>query len=156
MITLDWLYARCRQEGDCLVWTGYLDAFGVPQTRIDGRARPVRRLVWQAARGNLLRGLWVCCTCETKGCVNPDHLEQTHRSTRMRGRFMPVTQRANIALARRAVSRISEDAIREMRESDCELKPLAEKYGVDLTYVSAVRLGKIRRDLTNPFAGLMP
>ena len=41
-----------------------------------------------------------------------------------------------------------------MREETGTLAEIAERHNVDLSYVSKLRLGQVRREYSNPFAGL--
>lgn len=154
-ISLDWLHARVRQDGDCLIWTGYTTAIGQPQTRINKVCYLVRRLVWEAKKETALpSNRWCNVTCGKHGCVHPDHIVARPRSIAMRGGERSPTHAAKIAQARRKKSRLSDADVQEIRLSPDDNKTLAARFGVDHTYVWAIRANKARRNYSSPFAGL--
>ena len=64
--------ALCRIEGECWIWRGPLANHGYAVTRIDGVKRYVHRLVMGLTDEDETQ---VHHTCETRGCVNPAHLQ---------------------------------------------------------------------------------
>ncbi|MDF3821965.1 hypothetical protein P3G55_18820 [Leptospira sp. 96542] len=121
----------------------------------------VRRLVYQlthqdgSRRGVVeLRRSWVVCSCETPGCVHPDHLVMCSPSERRKDVPKTLMHREAIARGRRAKSRISDEAVAAMRADPRTDEAVAKEHGVHRSYVSSVRADKRRRDYRNPWEGL--
>ena len=154
-ITVEWLLKRSIEEGDCLIWQGSARNNGRdPEARIDGDNFPVRRAVLQAMGSPLKPGFFVGTTCGTLKCVCPDHVIQRDRSLALKGHQKTPTGRANIAKAQRARSTRSDDMIREIRASELPATEAAEKFGYVKSSIWAIRNGRMRAELSSPFAGL--
>jgi len=85
----------------CVIWTGAADSHGHGVVKDRGRAASPHRVIWEHARGEIPPGHDVHHECETKRCVNVDHLALlTHgehsRVTRLRShchRGHPIVER---------------------------------------------------------------
>lgn len=156
-ITADWLAERVRQDGECLVWTGYSHQ-GQPKAKMGGRNMPpfnVRRAVWHAAGQPLRKGHMIRCTCDTPNCVALEHLVQVRWGTPMVGVKRDPLAVARYAATVRASSKITDEAVAEIRESDKSPKELAEEHGCSQQYIHMIRAGQFRRPLAaSPFTGL--
>lgn len=155
---LDWLFARCAEVDGCLVWK-LAAAHGTdPQARIGGRGGAcilVRRVLWELVNERPFpRKHNAGCNCGTALCVHPDHLLAIPKRAYNRGRPLPLLQRAAIAASKRANSDLSEDDVRRIRASTGRLQDTAEEFAIDPTYVSLIRLGKVRRDYSSPYLQL--
>jgi hypothetical protein len=58
----------------CLLYTGSRSHKGYGQTSAYGHTRRTHRLVWEAARGPIPKGLIVCHECDTPPCNNIEHM----------------------------------------------------------------------------------
>lgn len=67
--------ARTSREGDCLVWSGYLDddGYGVLYSS-PGVKQGAHRYAWEKANGPIPAGLMVDHMCFNHACVEPKHL----------------------------------------------------------------------------------
>jgi hypothetical protein len=155
-ITLDWLYARTIERDGCLIWAGCYGRNGTqPQATIDSKPRPVGRVIWELVHGRPVpTGCRVGPVCEVPGCVHPEHLLARKPGAVARGRPLPIAHRINIAEAKRATSKLAQEAVREIRSSDESGPVLAAAHGIDLTYVHMIKRGEVRRDYGGHFAGL--
>lgn len=145
----------CKQEGTCKVWIGSLSAGTTPQIRVDGKPKPVRRVLWEAKHGPIPEGMKVVSTCGCSLCIH-------HLGLRTRGEILEryfakannTARIAKIAAARRRNSELSDAAVRQIREEESTGREAAAKHGISFSYASAIRLGKARRELSSPWAGL--
>lgn len=92
---------RIDADGSCWIWTGAITAHGYGTVGIDGRTRPVHRVVYEALTGEAIPdGLDLDHLCRVRSCVNPDHLEPVSRSENVRrssGAFLENSRRSPAA-----------------------------------------------------------
>lgn len=155
-MTLEEIYARCTEDGDCLIWTGPANNYRHPT--LSGAA--VRRIVWRLLHGEIPDGKLVTTNCGDSLCLCKDHLVLTTKSEVS----LKVAQRHDYALrkaasnartAREKFGLITMDIARDIRESDKTGVALAAELGVSVYLISNVRTHKSWREHSNPFAGLM-
>lgn len=61
--------------GECWMWAGSKDKKGYGRMWVRGRGNtPAHRVSYELYKSELPRGAVVCHSCDTPGCVNPDHL----------------------------------------------------------------------------------
>lgn len=134
-----------RKGAGCWLWTGYLNSNGYGRIALPGRGRmeTASRFSYRLHKGDP-SGFVVMHTCDNPACVNPSHL-------------VLGTQKENVAdmIAKRRGnwrcpsgegnpnSRLTEDAVREIRTSAAQGKALAEKFGVATSTISDIRKRRI-------------
>jgi hypothetical protein len=163
MKSMEWIHARCREDGDCMLWDGSQDDGGRPRVAIRDGGKPrtfmPRRIVWEAAKGPIKRGLRVTVTCGNPLCLNPEHLELITRGEVIRRTAQKpdtAVRRHLAGLKRRELSDRNMELIRYIRHSPKTGAELSRETGIPPTTISAIRLHKRWRELTNnPFAGLV-
>lgn len=155
-ITLDWLYRHVVEQDGHLIWNGYCGCNGKgPQARIDGKAVSVRRAMWELIHERKIpTGLRAGSGCEVANCVHPDHLIVRQVKMLLRGHKRQQTEKAAIAKNKRAKSKWSQEVIESIRTSDEPARVEAERHGMNLSYVYYIRNNKLRKNFSNPFAGL--
>ena len=136
-----WKNVEKHQDG-CWTWkasrsdTGYGCFY-------DRRAYHAHRYSWILANGPIPDGMLVLHSCDNRACVRPDHLSiGTHRDNTAdmlsKGRELIPDVRGE----RHGESKLTEDAVREIRASSRTGRELADKFGVSESAVSLVRRGK--------------
>lgn len=154
---IDKLRHRCREEGDCLIWTGRHSVSNVPRL---GNAS-LRRLIYAEANGPFQDRFLVTTTCGNALCINPEHLKTTTKSAVLKRAYATsdLAVRRSITSTRtaRANAKLSIEAAREIRASGETIKVLAARYGVHQSLISFVRRGQAWKEsaAANPFQGLM-
>ncbi|WP_418122271.1 hypothetical protein [Variovorax sp. 160MFSha2.1] len=148
------LHHRCREDGDCLIWTGRRSAGGVPRL---GDAS-LRRLVYIDAKGPIQDRFMVTYTCGNSLCINPEHLKATTKSAVLKRTYetTDLALRRSITSTREArkKAKLSLEAAREIRASNETIKELGARYGVHPTLISFVRRGEAWKEPVTPFTGL--
>jgi hypothetical protein len=74
LLTVGRIMARCRADGDCLVWQGARLPKGYGQIRINRVTKQTHRALWTAIHGEPDESMMVMHTCDNPPCCNPAHL----------------------------------------------------------------------------------
>lgn len=156
VLTIDWLLARCVEDGGCLIWQGYACNDGRdPRAKIDGKVQYVRRAVWALLKGRKPpTSHLVGASCGVVCCMEPAHLICRSRSEAFTGVPKSLLMRARLAKTKRVGSKISDECAAEIRVSQLSASKEAAKRGISKDMVNKIRSGALRRDYSSPFAGL--
>jgi hypothetical protein len=148
---LEHVWNRCVIEGEHWIWKGATNPAGNPVMSLGDRITTVRRVVLQARAGRQLSTDKRAVTlCDHEQCVSPHcaaglTLEKARQLAASRGAYTRnVLQRLKAAATRRARSRITDEAVRRMRDSSEPVRVVADREGVHHSYVTYVRQGKLR------------
>lgn len=135
-----------RSEGidACHPWTGARDADGYGRMVVDSiRTKPmIHRWAYQILVGPLKPGEIVRHACDNPPCQNRQHWRKGSHADNMsdaleRGRIIRGTQRVN--------AKLTENAVREIRESSDRPTTLAKKFGVTPQLICNVRASRAWR-----------
>ena len=159
-VTLDTIYGRCDEVGDCWIWRGAVSHGTAPAINIDGKSTNVRRFV-VGLLGRQTKGRYVTACCGAPLCVAPDHLRVVTRSqlntmaARRTGYGQNLARAAKIAQARRSRAHLSPELVQMIRSSDLPSAQLAKQLGVSKSTVNDARRGDTWRDYANPWNQLL-
>ncbi|GKS91206.1 hypothetical protein [Acidovorax sp. SUPP2539] len=161
-ITLDQIYSRCEEVGDCWIWQGATSDTGYPiMKRHGGPCLLVRRVVMQLTNRPPAARQPVTAACEDKRCCSPKHLRlstpsKVGKRAAANGAFSSPARGAKIAAARRAASgvKLTLDQAQEIRLSTESGPVLAERYKIHRSQVNSIKRGEAWKDYSNPFARL--
>lgn len=111
----------------CWLWRGYKDKDGYGHTKINGQSMGAHRAAYILARGPIPAGLNVCHSCDNPACCRPDHLflgtqKENCQDARRKDRHSRGT--------RNGISKLTDDAVRDIRASSLSQVALGKKYGV--------------------------
>lgn len=159
--TAEALLARTVDDAGCRVWQGRTHTQnGVPLVDHDAKPWTVRRLLLTLLGRRIEPTDLVRCTCETPGCIEPEHLRVVPRQRHMAevaamGARNELLRRQRIAatVRQRYAVLTTEQAqmVRESRESSAEL---ARRLGVNKSMVSRIRRGEAWVTHSSPWAGM--
>ena len=158
--TVDSLMGRCRIDGDCWIWTGWHSG-KTPYVDVNGRMTSVRKVLI-GLLGRKERGPFYSCNCGNPSCVAPDHIvmrTQKEHSRVMSKRSAQVAgadRIIKITAARRARgTKLTPEQAHAIRLAEGTYQSIAEANGVSKSFVGQIKRGKVYKDRTNPFAGLL-
>jgi len=120
----------------------------------DGSVSQAHRAAYLMLKGPIPSGLLVRHTCDTKACVNPDHLilgthSDNSRDAVSRGQI-PSGEKwhlVNRNLPRgesHPGAKLTDAQVKEIRESSLSSYRLAKNYGVSATHIRRLRRGQYR------------
>lgn len=150
MLTLEEIYARCIEDGDCLLWPVQSKP-GARRSRpgIGKLQRNPRRVVFELTRGvELDSTMRVLDTCGNRRCCCEHHLvalplDKAAKAQAERGDFNRRPQSLAQLAKRRGRAKLDMDKARAIRSSPEPSDVLAERYGVSAQTIRMVRSGAI-------------
>jgi hypothetical protein len=130
-----------KQEGSCVVFTGYRDKDGYGHMAIDGKDVPAHRAAYEAENGPIPDGLVARHKCDNPPCIKLAHLEPgTHADN---GNDKAVRNRSTYG-ERNPGAKLTEHQVIEIREAISRgvmQRDLARKYGVGQSSISRIKRG---------------
>lgn len=125
-------------DGHCWIWEGSKSTKGYGRMWWMGKLHAAHRMAYEAWHGPIPEGLHVLHSCDNPSCVNPEHLwvgtnQQNVEDKCFKNRIPRGEARAN--------SKLTEQAVREIRSSSEGKKALAKRYGVCPTVILEVKRG---------------
>ena len=132
------VFGRTDFSGDCWVFTGFLrDGYGLLKFR--GEMHLAHRISYEHAYGALKDGLFVCHECDNPACVNPGHLFAGTAADNARD----CSKKDRTLFGTRSPwAKLTNEAVRYIRESDESIAALARRFGVSHRTVSVARSGE--------------
>ena len=108
----------------CSIWQGAKTRNGYGVTTVSGTSTLAHRASYTMFVGPIPPGLQLDHLCQVRPCVNPEHLE-------------PVTATVNVR--RSSVTKLTPDAVAEIRATTATQKILASEYGVSQGHISRIK-----------------
>jgi len=128
----------------CWIWVKSLNGKGYPQLTFRMKRMDGNRAAWVAFQGEIPAGMHVLHKCNTRSCVNPDHLYlgtdvENHADRVAAGTALPPPVLLGEAHAGSILTESQVIAIRASRDRHVDL---AARYGVSTHAIAAVRSRK--------------
>lgn len=160
MNLLEKITANTYEDADCLRWMRG-NCNGHPAIRWDGKTKLVRRALWALVNGPIPAGKVIKCTCESKDCVNLEHLElTTYKKIALRcgalGLMSGLLRTAKIAaIKQKTHGKLTLDIADQIRASNKTGVALSAEYGLTQSKVSKIIRGEAWvRPIASHWAGL--
>lgn len=67
-------WEKVEKTATCWLWQSALLWNGYGQIDVDGQTVRAHRIAWELTHGPISAGMQVLHSCDTRSCVNPDHL----------------------------------------------------------------------------------
>ncbi len=146
---------RMRREGTHQVWTGNWDYWHRAVLHIDGGRYDVRRELYRIRTGKTLGNRdTVRAKCEHETCMAPA-CQVVHKAKGSNGPKHSVATKAKLAAAKRNRSKYGSDLVAQVKASTKSYKQIARETGMKLSTVGAIKGGRLWKDYSSPWAGLM-
>jgi hypothetical protein len=138
-------------ESGCWIWMGSTGRNGYGQIH-ERRNRKqiafaVHRLAWELHCGKIPTGMLICHRCDIKTCINPDHLFLGSYADNINDSIKKGRRTYNNSGTKNPRAKLNLSNVREIRASKEKIQKLADKYGVNNTQISRIRLYKTWRDI---------
>lgn len=127
----------------CWLWTSYRSGNGYGRVSVGGKMCQAHRVSWEAHKGAIPAGLCVLHRCDTRSCVNPDHLFLGTHNDNMtdmvrKGRSV----RPDSAGEAHGRAKLNYASVAAIRADNRLQRVIAAEYGVSRAQISMIRLGK--------------
>ncbi len=128
---------KIDKSEDCWLWMGSKSK-GYGRIWVEGKQTGAHQYSYMLHHGPIPAGLCVCHSCDTRDCVNPDHLFLgTHKDNmddmRRKGRGHWHSGEAHQG------SRLTDEDVRWIRYIACAQKKIAKCFGISETHVSDIK-----------------
>lgn len=136
-------------ESGCWLWTASTTHGYGQLSRKHGRSMwRANRLSWILHRGEIPPGLDVCHKCDTRSCVNPDHLFLGTPAENMadmdrKGRRVNNQPKG----VEHGMVKLTEEDVLAIRADTRPQRTIAREYGIHQGNVSAIKTGRIWKHL---------
>lgn len=127
----------------CWLWEGPINQHGYAKARMGGsRSSPkvfVHRWIHERTTGKIPNGLFVCHKCDVPSCVNPGHLfVGTNKDN-----VLDMNRKGRQSVGEhRPMSKLTEQNIKDIRDSTDTLRALGERFGVAHSVIARIKQRK--------------
>jgi len=141
---VDFLRSVAKTD-QCIDWPYLVNEAGYGQVRLDGKMMNAHRAALIIHNGKPeLEGAHAAhkpIKCHNRRCVNPRHLRWATPSENMRDRALDGTQ-ARLHGTKHGAAKLTEADVVEIRRAKTPQRKLALEYGVSLSTINGIILGK--------------
>lgn len=129
-----------KDSSGCWLWHGSISSTGYGNIKFKGKVICVHRYAYERWVDIIPDGLYVCHTCDTRNCINPDHLFLgTHKDN-----MEDMTRKGRRCGELNSSSKLTEKNVKEILASPPgSTKELAKKYKIHRSTVNAIKAGKL-------------
>ncbi|AMG90823.1 HNH endonuclease [Bordetella bronchiseptica] len=142
MTALERFLSKVERAEGCWQWKGAKKATGYGNFYLDRKYIGAHCASFRLLVGDIPAGMYVCHTCDTPSCVNPEHLflgtpAENQADMARKGRAVGMRQGGeHHPMAKLTIAQVNE--IRARRAAGEKLKDLARSFGVSESNVSVV------------------
>lgn len=161
---VDAVYAKCVDDGGCMIWKGACTSTGYPRMTVDNRVVTVRRVMAAQKIGRPLKpSEFASSTCNDPRCLFWDHIRVVTVAKRRSevgadGGYSSRTKGAKISAYKRSTEAKligGQEAAEAIRLDPRPSHEVAPDHGISPSMVRKIRRGVAWKPLQNsPFSGL--
>lgn len=136
--------AKIDKSGSCWLWTASVAGKGYGQMKLPKQRKQEysHRLAYLIYKGPIPEGVYVCHTCDTPRCCNPDHLflgtsSDNHQDMKSKNRHLNGTKNSSAKLTDDDVMKIRSCLVAGMSQTK-----IALAFGVQQMAISRIKNGK--------------
>jgi len=130
----------------CWLWLGSPNRYGYSVITVNGQCgTKVHRASYEFYKGAIPKGMHVCHRCDTRLCVNPDHLFLGTNDDNVADKVRKNRQAKGEQFSHAV---LTEELVRKIRADSGSTRYLAKKYGVGKSQVHLVTSGQAWRHVT--------
>ncbi len=137
-----WSKVDRRHNTECWLWTAHRNNDGYGNFRFKGKIEKAHRVAW-FLRFGVMPPLHALHYCDNRACVNPAHLFTGTHQDNMTDRMAKGRQAKG---KKNGLSKLTDDVVREIRNSKESQRKLAARFGVSST---TIRLARNRKTWTH-------
>ena len=131
-------------ECGCWLWNKSWSGTGYGQFELNGKSYLSHRYSYSVFVSPIPEDMCVLHKCDTRSCVNPDHLFLGTKGDNARDAVRKGRQTRTQG-SRNGHAKLDESKVSEIRSSTKKQKELAAEFGVDQSVISEVKTRKIWR-----------
>ena len=158
-----YIYAPCKEDGDCWIWQKGRSGNGTPTLHPPGGGRQIgARRYLAAGLGLSIEDRFVTTTCRNKLCMAPEHLLVVTRSKLGKLNHAHTGYASNIARCKKIsdtkrsrYAKLTLEQAIDIRQSSEILEVSAQRYSISKATAQRIRAGEAWKDYSSPFAGLV-
>lgn len=134
----DRFWKKVNKTEGCWLWTGGKNADGYGIVCVASTREAAHRVSWKLHNGPIPEGRHVLHHCDNPPCVRPDHLflgDQVANVADMMAKGRGLKSRGE----QQANAKLTEQAVRDIRDSSLSQRALARKYGVKHKAIGCIK-----------------
>lgn len=151
--TLSKFWTKVNKTSSCWLWVGCKNKQGYGQFRVRPKAYLSHRFSWLIHNGAIPDKQYVCHSCDTPACINPDHLFLGSQTDNMQDMFLkgrhysqrgtnnqPTGKAHHFYYTGHKITRQDAETIRKDSRTNVQI---AKEFGVDPSLISKIKHNKI-------------
>ena len=138
------IFENSHDEAGCWIWDGSYSKDGYGVMTIGRKQHRAHRASFQAYRGTIPAGHFVCHRCDRPACVNPDHLFSGSASDNTKDMIRKGRKAKMVDLAHPGtkITHAERQVVLTRRQSGETLAAIAQDYGVVFQTISRICQGE--------------